>query len=344
MGLTPAQLTEVALSTTRETKHFVLPRTPTASAGLPIKAPTEEDFTSTFGKLLPPADYVDTEWGRYAYYDMNAGNNSQPTSSENPDRVLLIHGVQTPAIGMLPLARELKSNFPQTHFVLLDLWGHGLSMTPVMAHQPSLFHYQIDHLLDHLGWQSAHLIGYSFGGALTVGYVASRPERVQSFVLVAPAGLLRLSSFTKEQQALLLPSCEDEIAAQKAVVGILESGELIVPADWRERVAKGEVVAQAVKEWQMREHAGHTASVVAIFRDEGVMDNDAVFRQVADAGVQNTIVLGELDDLCSREQLNRLGFHNISVVPKAGHGVVRERESEVAHLITTFWRGLGASK
>lgn len=53
-------------------------------------------------------------------------------------------------------------------------------------------------LLDQLDWPFAHMVGYSFGGTTAVGYVASRPSRVQSFVLVAPAGLLRFSHFTAE--------------------------------------------------------------------------------------------------------------------------------------------------
>lgn len=39
-------------------------------------------------------------------------------------------------------------------------------------------------------------------------------------------------------------------------------GQLNIPADWKQRVEKGEVVAEAVREWQIREHPGHVASVV----------------------------------------------------------------------------------
>jgi pimeloyl-ACP methyl ester carboxylesterase len=132
----------------------------------------------------------------------------------------------------------------------------------------------------------------------------------------------------------------DEVAARKFVIETLEGGELVVPAGWRERVEKGEVVAQAVKEWQLREHKGHGASVVAIFRDGGVMDNDEMFVEAAGSGVPNLVVLGSEDDLCTEEQLNELGFEDVKVVPDVGHGVVRERAPEVASFIADFWRGL----
>lgn len=211
------------------------------------------------------------------------------------------------------------------------------------AHTEELFHFQIMHLLDRLGWASVHLIGYSFGGVLTAGLVGMEgvADRVRSYVLVAPAGLLRLAAFPREQRELLgKEGCVDEDAAGKLVVEVLEGGEMVVPRDWRERVGRGEVVAQAVKEWQMREHKGHFASVVAIFRDGGVMDNDVVFEKAVQTGIPNIIVLGELDDVCSEEELRAKGFTDVFVVPGIGHAVVREREQDVARHIANFWSKL----
>jgi pimeloyl-ACP methyl ester carboxylesterase len=316
---------------------LVLPRpdAPFDPSKSPIPGPSESSFTSTFGKLLPPAQYLTTPTGKAAYYEFLPSSSHQQPSN----RVLFIHGVQTPALGMYPLARTLHDRFPHKHFVLLDLWGHGLSDTPIVPHDSALFHKLIDALLDHLAWPSAHIVGFSFGGALTVGYVASRTARVQSFTLVAPAGLIRLSAFDDVGQAHLRGG-GDEVAARKFVIETLEGGELVVPADWKGRVVKGEVVAQAVKEWQLREHKGHGASVVAVFRDGGVMDNDKLFVKAATSGLPNLVVLGADDDLCTKEQLEELGLRDVKVVPDAGHGVVRERVSEVAGFIETFWKGL----
>jgi pimeloyl-ACP methyl ester carboxylesterase len=239
---------------------------------------------------------------------------------------------------MLPLARALHASFPRAHFVLVDLWGHGLSDTPVISHDPALFHHLLDAVLDQLKWPSAHLVGYSFGGALTVGYVGSRLSRVQSFTLVAPAGLIRSSNFSAEQQRHLCG--EDESAARKWILEWLEGGELVVPTDWKERVARGEVVAEAVREWQTREHLGHTASVVAAVRDGGVMDNDAEFVKAVRTGIPSLAVLDGMDDVCSEQELNNIGFTNVAVVPLVGHGVVREKVPEVAALIDDFWTKL----
>jgi pimeloyl-ACP methyl ester carboxylesterase len=327
--------------------HLVVPRpsVPLPSPQPPIPGPSESSFTQTFGTLLPAAQFIHTQHGKAAYYQ------TKPLSTEPsnavPDRVLFIHGVQTPALGMFPLAHALQSKFKTSHFVLLDLWGHGLSDTPLVPHEASLFHALIDALLDHLAWPAAHLVGFSFGGALAVGYVASRPQRVKSFALVAPAGLYRFAGFSAEQQGHIRDgdgSEGDEVAAQKCVLNILEGGELVVPEDWEERVARGEVVAQAVKAWQMREHKGHAASVVGVFRDGGVMDRDEVFVKAVGTGVPNVVVLGGEDDVCTKEQLQELGFRDVHVVEGAGHGVVRERVPEVAGYIDSFWTRLAGTE
>ncbi|PSN67517.1 alpha/beta-hydrolase [Corynespora cassiicola Philippines] len=318
---------------------FALPR-PSATRGTPeppIPGPSEAAFTAAFGTLLPPAKYLVTDVGKAAYYEIPGLVNSAPSTGDKaPDRVLFIHGVQTPALGMLPLARALHALYPCSHFALVDLWGHGLSDTPQIPHEASLFHRLLDELLDKLGWPTVHVVGFSFGGALTAGYVASRSSRISSFTLVAPAGLIRRAEFSVEEQGHLRGG-GDEIAARDWVVRWLEGGDLVVPADWKERIASGEVVAEAVKEWQMREHPGHTASVVAVVRDGGVMDTDANFVRALSTGIPYLVVLGELDGICSSQQLSQLGFKNVTVVPQAGHGVVRDRVPEVTKIIRGFW-------
>ncbi|KPM44903.1 hypothetical protein AK830_g1658 [Neonectria ditissima] len=318
--------------------ELILPRPGAApdSSRKTIPGPAEADFTNAFGALLPPAKFLETSIGKAAYYELPPP--SPGSGLDTLNRVLFVHGVQTPTLGMFPLARALQASFPHAHIVLVDLWGHGLSDTPFVPHNPGLFHGLIDDLLDKLDWPSAHLVGYSFGGALTAGYVVLRPSRVQSFTLVAPAGLLHSTDFSAEEQGYLRGG--DEAGAKKWILRFLEGGELVVPADWRQRVEKGEVVAEAVREWQMVENPGHVASVVAIFRDGGVMDLHEKFAKAASIGIPSFVVLGELDDLCSQQQLNELGFVDVVVVPQVGHAVVRERAPEVATLVGEFWSRL----
>jgi pimeloyl-ACP methyl ester carboxylesterase len=159
-------------------------------------------------------------------------------------------------------------------------------------------------------------------------------------VLVAPAGLLHASDFDELQNSYLRGGEGLEEKARAWILEFLEGGQLVVPPDWKERVARGEMVAEAVRQWEMEEHEGHAASVIAVFRDGGALDKDAEFAQAAKSGIPNLTILGELDGVCSVETLKHVGMGNVAVVPQVGHGVVRERVPEVASLIEKFWKGL----
>ena len=330
------------LKTTMSNTLVVLPRPGTASpSGIPrsIQGPSEEAFISTFGSLLPQASYLQTPNGKAAYYEI-LPSSSSAEHQDSISRVLFVHGVQTPAIGLQPLASALSSRFPSAHFVLIDLWGHGLTETPVAAHEPALFHDLLKAVMDRLQWEKAHLVGYSFGGSTTATFAAAYPERVESMVLVAPAGLLRSSQFTELERSYLRGGEGIEEQARAWILQFLEGGQLVVPVDWKERVGRGEVVAEAVRDWQMKEHAGHPASVVGIFRDGGVLDKHAGFAEAAKTGIEHLCILGELDDLCTVQDLQDVGVYNVTVVSRVSHGVVRQRVPEVSALIEKFWNEL----
>lgn len=322
---------------------IVLPRPGTTISGKaprPIQAPSEAAFIATFGNLLPPASYLQTPHGKAAYYELSPSSPTPADCISPITRVLLVHGVQTPAIGLQPLASALFARFPHAQCVLVDLWGHGLTETPVLPHSPSLFHSLLEDLMVHLGWDNAHFVGYSFGGSTTASFAAAHPERVASMALVAPAGLLSSANFDDEQRNYLRGGEGLEEKAQEWIIEWLEGGKLVVPSNWKERVARGEIVAEAVRDWQLKEHEGHSASVVGIFRDGGVMDKHAQFAEAAKKDIPILCVLGELDDLCTVQDLNNIGIHNVYIVPQVGHGVVRQEVSEVTRLIEEFWNSL----
>ncbi len=320
---------------------IVLPRpgtTKSSDAQPPIRAPSEAAFVATFGKLLPQASYLQTPTGRAAYYELPALSSVPPETTNPVSRVLFVHGVQTSALGLQPLASVLSSRFPHAQCVLVDLWGHGLTDTPIVPHEPALFHTLLVDLMMHLGWDDAHLIGYSFGGSTTATFAVVHPERVASMVLVAPAGLLYSREFNELQKSYLRGGEELEEQARAWIFEFLEGGQLVVPPDWKERVGMGEVVAEAIRDWELKEHEGHAASVVAIFRDGGVLDKDAEFAEAAKSRIPNLSILGELDDICRVEKLEQVGMSNIAVVQQVGHGVVREKVLDVARLIEEFWK------
>lgn len=316
----------------------ILPRPRTVKTGDAfqiIKAPSEAAFISTIGNVLPPASYLQTSKGTAAYYKMKAPSPVSDSSTKPISRVLFVHGVQTPAIGLQPLASALSSLFPHSKCVLVDLWGHGLTDTPILPYETALFHELLESLMVHLGWEDAHFIGYSFGGSTVASFAAIHHQRVTSMVLVAPAGLVLLSKFESHKKYLNGGEGLEE-EAQAWILELLEGGPLKVPSNLKDRVNRGKVVAEAVRDWQIKEHEGHLASVVGIFKDGGVLDRHAEFAEAARKGIRSLCILGELDDWCSASDLKQAGMHNVAVVSQASHGVVRQKVPEVTQLIEGF--------
>lgn len=204
-----------------------------------------------------------------------------------------------------------------------------------MAIEPAIFHDLVEGLMGRLGWEDAHFVGYSFGGATTATFAATHPGKVASMVLIAPAGLLRAGDLSELERSYLRGGEGLEEEAQRWVFKWLGGGP--VPLDWKERVQRGEVVREAIQEWQITEHKGHVASVVGVIRDGGVFDKQAQFAKAARTGIRSLCILGELDPVCSVRDLADVGMLNVSVVPEVGHEVVREKVPEVARLIDGFW-------
>jgi pimeloyl-ACP methyl ester carboxylesterase len=250
----------------------------------------------------------------------------------------MVHGINTPAIGLFPLAKRLQELEKDTHIVLFDLWGDGLSSTPIAPHAPSIFHFQILQILSYLGWARAEIVGYSVGASLAVNFTLSSPWVPLSVTLLAPAGLLRFKSFSQEMQDLLLDSTDTrEKEAMDCVFNYLEDGPLIVPSDWKERTSKGEVVAEAVRDFLMKEHAGYRHSVLSAFREGGVYGRDEMFSEFSKLPVKKFVVLGELDGVCTKEQLLDLGFEDVEVIPGEGHNFPRTSAVSAADILHRFW-------
>jgi pimeloyl-ACP methyl ester carboxylesterase len=101
--------------------------------------------------------------------------------------VVLVHGFTADIerawidTGVLTaLAREYRA-------IALDLRGHGKSDKP---HEASAYDHlatDVIALLDHLGIEQAHLVGYSLGGIIAAKLLTTHPQRFRSAVLGAAA-------------------------------------------------------------------------------------------------------------------------------------------------------------
>lgn len=312
--------------------NLTLPRRMKWKQDSSITAPGHASFTTRFGHAFPKPQYLESDLGITAVYGL------PPPSGESKRRVLIIHGVGTPALGMWPVAKELQALDNNAHIVLFDLWGHGLSSTPLAPHAPHIFHYQILQVLGFMRWTDAHIIGYSFGGSTAITFAVQHTWAASSVAVLGPAGLLRKEDFGAKLSELLEDSTGRELEAIQCVLSWLEGGPLVVPVDWKERALSGQVVAEAFREWEQQEHAGHPHSILSMFREGGVSGFEDYFRKFARLPLKKIGVLAELDNVCSQDQLIDFGFDNVQVIKNEDHAFVRSAPSQVAHIIYEFWK------
>ena len=152
------------------------------------------------------------------YFD-SAGVRVHYTDEGQGTPVVLVHGLAINA-DIQWRRRGLTQALSKGYRVIaLDLRGHGLSDKP---HDPAMYGVQmaddVIRLLDHLNIKKAHVVGYSFGGFITLKLVATHPERLLS-AAVCGAGW--------EQ-----PTAENLTFAE-AVAKALEAGEGFGPLNKR---------------------------------------------------------------------------------------------------------------
>ncbi|KAH7381865.1 Alpha/Beta hydrolase protein [Cadophora sp. MPI-SDFR-AT-0126] len=311
-----------------------------------IPPPPSSSFDAQFGGVLPPAQILTTYHGKTTYYIIKPSHPSPPSS---PRHVVLIHGVGTPAIGLLPLATILAASTTPTTVLIYDLWGHGLSSTPLATHTPGLFHTQILSLLSHLQWPRAHFIGFSFGGIIAASFTQFHTSAVESLVLIAPAGLLRRSNQSAWTRFLDFGGWGwgwESLSAER-IYDFLGPGP--VEENWQENL-KGKglnaIPRNAVQVWEKENHEGHVASLVSMYRYGGLYDMHETYRSVAESGMDTLVLLGETDGFFEKMymmgELEKLGWKGeVRVVEGVGHGVVAEKTKETGDFVRKFWEGPG---
>ncbi|HZC07232.1 MAG TPA: alpha/beta hydrolase [Ktedonobacterales bacterium] len=106
------------------------------------------------------------------------------STAEDGERLLLVHGNASSA----RFFEELIASLPGYTIVAPDLRGYGASEhEPVDALRGLRdFSDDLEALVETLGWERFHLLGWSLGGVIVMQYAIDHPERVQTLTLHAP--------------------------------------------------------------------------------------------------------------------------------------------------------------
>ncbi|MDR9401823.1 MAG: alpha/beta hydrolase [Halothece sp. Uz-M2-17] len=113
----------------------------------------------------------------------------------NPEKtpLLLLHGLADQAVVWSNLGEELA---PHYHIIAPDLRGHGESSKPDETHYIfSEVISDLEALCDALGWDSAHILGHSWGAKVLAYWAQKSPQHFRSMILVDPFFIGKLPSW-----------------------------------------------------------------------------------------------------------------------------------------------------
>jgi pimeloyl-ACP methyl ester carboxylesterase len=245
------------------------------------------------------------------YFD-SAGVRIRYVEQGSAAPVVLIHGftgdIERSWIntGVLP---ELARN----HRVLaLDLRGHGHSDKPHDAKAYDELGLDVIRLLDHLGIERAHAVGYSLGGIILLKLLTTHPQRFRSVVIGGAA--YRRSSGEASDRAADAAAREIEAGIYRALIVSTAPTDEPPPSEEAIRARSREIAASS----DVRAHAALMRARRALL----VAD-----REIAAVRVPALAVVGAVDPALPRVRAmqRRWPGLEVEVVPGAAHPTVHER-------------------
>lgn len=151
------------------------------------------------------------------------------------EAVLLVHGLGSSGADW---AFQVPALAPHWRVIAPDLRGSGQSAKPAGPYSVAGFAGDLWRLLDVLGIERAHLVGFSLGGAVALEMALQQPERVRRLVSINSLPSYRVDHWRKWLEVHLQLAAVRWLGLPRTARGVAAR---LFPNDWqapmRERVA-----------------------------------------------------------------------------------------------------------
>ncbi|GAX34646.1 alpha/beta hydrolase fold protein [Nodularia sp. NIES-3585] len=114
--------------------------------------------------------------------------------NQGEEPLLLLHGLADNALVWSGLGDDLAADY---HIIAPDMRGHGESSKPEDDYSFESAIADLEALMDHLGWSSAHVVSHSWTGKLAAIWARTNPARLRSMVLVDPIFIWKMPSLLR---------------------------------------------------------------------------------------------------------------------------------------------------
>jgi pimeloyl-ACP methyl ester carboxylesterase len=227
--------------------------------------------------------------------------------------LILLHGIGSNARSW---QHQLQGLADEYDVVAWDMRGYGSSSDPAGPYSSADLAGDVAGLLDHLGFEKAHVGGLSMGGVLALEFYGCQPQRVRSLILAdTNAGQAVLSEEERQQRL------DQRIAGAAEPAGLARQRTpmLLSPDASPEVIAEAEMIMAEI----------HPEGYRYAARAFAETDVRHVLPRIE---VPTLVIWGECDTICPREDADFLTENirgaQFELIPKAGH--LSNQENPVA--------------
>lgn len=143
-------------------------------------------FISSYVAPASEAESAEDTGPRYEFVDTPVGRLRYAKRGEGANSIILVHGFGGDLDNWLFNIEALAG---AGTVYALDLPGHGQSDKTIREPSLAWLASGVFAFMDAVGAQSAHLVGHSMGGAISIRAAIDQPGRVKSLALISSAGL-----------------------------------------------------------------------------------------------------------------------------------------------------------
>ncbi|KAG8956866.1 hypothetical protein FRC04_000344 [Tulasnella sp. 424] len=239
--------------------------------------------------------YADLPFGKLRYYVV--GGEFYP-------KLVLICGISIPSPIWKDVIPILAAHF---RILVFDHYGRGYSEAPETEYDTMFYTLEVALLMQHLGWEKAHIAGMSMGGPIACAFAVNFPKLVDGKVaLFAPAGLMQSILRRLYKPGGATPLGEEIIKLQQVVLPY------------------------------------HIAAVASSIRDGPLRELDYAYAKLGKSDVKVLVVWGTADTVVpyslATQVLTHIPRAKLITIAGAGHDLLLTHAEEVGTALTDFLR------
>ncbi|WP_422379100.1 alpha/beta fold hydrolase [Marinicellulosiphila megalodicopiae] len=214
--------------------------------------------------------------------------------------------------------------------VLYDLFGRGLSDRPRVNYDLRLFRRQLASVISEVGADKVHLVGSSFGCVIVSDYANHHPEKVESIVMVGPAGWPNENGRNRLLDTPIIGELVFHYFGQQILRPKVEA--------YLFNLSK---FHEVVEEWDtFASYPGFMRSALSTLRNSPVLDYTDGWKKLGNLGKPTMFIWGKQDvsfPYSNTEKLSKLIPHaKVVSIEDAAHWVNIEQAEEVNNAIASF--------